>query len=290
MVPMVENRGRLRMAAIISLFLDPMGIFEGKRIWITGASSGIGEALAHACRAEGAELILSARRMSELERVAAQLTSDQKQTAVTLQVLDVADTASIPGIVSSVIERTGGIDILINNAGISQRSYAAETALEVDRRIMEVNFFGTVALTKAVLPGMLDRRSGMIIVISSISGKFGFYLRSAYAASKHALHGFFESLRMEVWQQGVRVMMVCPGKIRTNISLHALTADGSAHRSMDEGQAGGRAASELADRILLGIRRHEEEVFFGGPEMKAVWIKRFFPRLFSRLIRKQKPE
>jgi dehydrogenase/reductase SDR family protein 7B len=287
---MVENSDRLRMAAIISLFLEPMGTLEGKRIWITGASSGIGEALAHACRAQGAELILSARRMSELERVAAQLASDQKPTGITLQVLDVSDAASIPDIVSSVIAKTGSIDILINNAGISQRSYAAETSLEVDRRIMEVNFFGTIALTKAVLPDMLARNSGMIIVISSISGKFGFYLRSAYAASKHALHGFFESLRMEVWQQGVRVMMVCPGKIRTNISLNALKADGSTHRSMDDGQAGGRSARELADRILLGIRRNEEEVFFGGPEMKAVWIKRFFPRLFSKLIRKQKPE
>jgi short-subunit dehydrogenase len=287
---MVENSGRLRMAAIISLFLDHMARLEGKRIWITGASSGIGEAMAHACRAEGAELILSARRMSELERVAAQLACDQKTTGITLQVLDVSDTASIPGIVSSVIAKTGSIDILINNAGISQRSYAAETSLEVDRRIMEVNFFGTIALTKAVLPDMLARKSGMIIVVSSISGKFGFYLRSAYAASKHALHGFFESLRMEVWQQGVRVMMVCPGKIHTNISLNALKADGSTHRSMDDGQASGRSARELADRILLGIRRNEEEVFFGGPEMKAVWIKRFFPRLFSTLIRKQKPE
>jgi dehydrogenase/reductase SDR family protein 7B len=262
---------------------------QGKRIWITGASSGIGEALAHACRAEGAELILSARRMAELERVAAQLASINSPAAITLQALDVSDTATIPGIVSGVIEKTGGIDILINNAGISQRSYAVDTALDVDRRIMEVNFFGTVALTKALLPQMLAQKSGTIIVISSISGKFGFYLRSAYAASKHALHGFFESLRMEVFREGVRVMLVCPGKIRTNISLHALTADGSTHSSMDDGQAGGRSASDLADRILLGIRRNEEEVFFGGPEMKAVWIKRFFPRIFSRLIRKQKP-
>jgi short-subunit dehydrogenase len=196
--------------------------------------------------------------MAELERVASQLASINSTAAITLQVLDVSDTAAIPGIVSGVILQTGGIDILINNAGISQRSYAVDTSLEVDRRIMEV---------KAVLPDMLARKSGMIIVISSISGKFGFYLRSAYSASKHALHGFFESLRMEIWKEGVRVMLVCPGKIRTNISLNALKADGSAHQTMDEAQASGESA-----------------------EMKAVWIKRFFPRLFSKLIRKQKPE
>ena len=267
-----------------------MGILTGKRIWITGASSGIGEALAQACREEGAELILSARRMSELERVAGRLAAFNSTAGINLQALDVSDTAATQGVVSAVIEKCGGIDILINNAGISQRSYAAETSLDVDRRIMEVNFFGTVALTKAVLPGMLARKSGMIIVISSISGKFGFYLRSAYSASKHALHGFFESLRMEVHRNGIGVMLVCPGKIQTNISLNALTADGTAHQSMDQGQAEGRSARELADRILLGIRRNEEEVFFGGPEMKAVRIKRLVPPLFARLLRKQKPE
>jgi len=262
---------------------------NGRVVWITGASSGIGKALALSCRRAGAHLVLSSRRAGELALVEASL-PPVADAGVLVLPLDVSDTSAAPDAVQKVLERFGRVDVLVNNAGVSQRSLASETPLDVDRRIMEVNYFGPVALSKAVLPHMLDASGGRIVVVSSISGKFGYHLRSAYAASKHALHGFFESLRMEVWQQGVRVMMVCPGKIRTNISLHALTADGSAHRSMDEGQAGGRAASELADRILLGIRRHEEEVFFGGPEMKAVWIKRFFPRLFSRLIRKQKPE
>lgn len=267
-----------------------MGRLDGKRIWITGASSGIGEALAIACRAEGAELILSARRLAELERVSRELEAAGKMPAIHLEVMDISQTDALPAQVASVTDKYGPIDVLINNAGISQRSYAAETTLEVDRKIMEVNFFGTIALTKAVLPGMIARKSGMIVVISSISGKFGFYLRSAYSASKHALHGFFESLRMELYRDGIKVMMVCPGKIKTNISLNALTADGTAHRSMDEGQASGKSADALAARILQGIFRNEEEVFFGGPEMKAVWMKRFFPRLFSKIIRKQKPE
>jgi short-subunit dehydrogenase len=155
---------------------------------------------------------------------------------------------------------------------------------------MDVNYFGTVALTKAVLPGMLQRGSGAIVVISSISGKFGFYLRSAYAASKHALHGFFDSLRMEVWKQGLEVMIVCPGKIRTNISVNALTADGSTHGLMDPGQEAGRSPEDLAEKIIRGLERGQEELYFGGPEMKAIWIRQYFPKLFSRLIRKQKPE
>jgi short-subunit dehydrogenase len=162
--------------------------------------------------------------------------------------------------------------------------------VEIDRRIMEVNYFGTIALTKAVLPSMVAQKSGQIIVISSISGKFGFYLRSAYAASKHALHGFFDSLRMEVFKEGVRVMIVCPGKIRTRISVNALKADGTVHGVMDPGQDMGRTPEDLARRILKGLRRGEEEVYFGGKEMKAVWIRQYFPRLFSNLIRKQKPE
>lgn len=266
-----------------------MGRLAGKVVWITGASSGIGEALAVACWREGASLVLSARRMEELQRVSEGLPAQGQGEKMILK-MDVADTQSVDELTGQVIEKFGRIDILINNAGISQRSYAAETPLDIDRRIMEVNYFGTVALTKAVLPYMLEKRSGAVIVISSISGKFGFYLRSAYSASKHALHGFFESLRMEVWKDNVHVMLVCPGKIRTNISIHALKADGQSFNQMDEGQAEGLPAEVCAARIIKGLLAREEEVFIGGPEMKAVWIKRLFPRLFSRLIRRQKPE
>lgn len=263
--------------------------WRGKVVWITGASSGIGEALAKAFWKKGANLVLSARRASELERVCQELGHAPGQSVMSL-VIDVAETQQAAGWVRQVMGVYSQLDVLVNNAGVSQRSYAKETSLEIDRRIMEVNYFGTVALTKAVLPYMLKAGSGDIVVISSISGKFGFYLRSAYAASKHALHGFFESLRMEVWKEGLRVMLVCPGKIRTNISLNALTSDGSTHGVMDQGQDAGKSPEALAERIIRGLERGEEEVNFGGGEMKALWIKRFFPRLFSRLIRKQKPE
>jgi short-subunit dehydrogenase len=263
--------------------------WNGRVIWITGASSGIGEALAHAFWKRGASLVMSARRGDELERVRMDLGMRPAQHIMTI-VMDVTDTTSLRHHVNLVHDFYGKVDVLINNAGISQRSWAADTPLEVDRRIMDVNFFGTVALTKAVLPGMISAGSGAIVVISSISGKFGFYLRSAYAASKHALHGFFDSLRMEVWKKGLEVMIVCPGKIRTNISVNALTADGTSHGRMDPGQEAGRSPEALAEKIIRGLEKGQEEIYFGGPEMKAVWIRQYFPKLFSRLIRKQKPE
>lgn len=263
--------------------------FEGKSVWITGASSGIGEALAQEFWSQGADLVLSARRREELERVRASLPASQGRRCMILP-MDVTDTSSVPGLVEAVKAEFGRVDVLVNNAGISQRSWTSETPLEVDRRIMEVNFFGTVALTKGVLPLMLERKSGLIIVISSVAGKFGFYLRSAYSASKHALHGFFESLRMEVHRDGVGVMLVCPGRVQTAISLNALTAEGKPHNVMDEGQRQGVPADVCARRIVSAAVKGEEEIFIAGREMKGIWLKRFFPRLFSRLIRRQKPE
>lgn len=262
---------------------------NGRVVWITGASSGIGRALAMSCRREGAHLVLSSRRPEELARVEASLPPCETADVLVLP-LDVSDTSSSPGAVETVLSRFGRVDVLVNNAGVSQRSLASETPLDVDRRIMEVNYFGPVALTKALLPHMLAAGGGRIVAVSSISGKFGYHLRSAYAASKHALHGFFESLRMELHHCGIRVTMVCPGRIRTDISLHALRADGSEYRQMDEGQLKGRSAEDCADRIVKGILADEEEVYFGGREMAALWIKRFLPSLFSRMMRNRGPD
>lgn len=266
-----------------------MGKLAGKVVWITGASSGIGEALTNSFWKEGAHLVLSSRRLSELERVKKGLETSGNQRVFVLP-MDLSDTLASQRLAEEVLREFGQIDILVNNAGVSQRSYAIDTPLDIDRKIMEVNFFGTVSLTKAVLPYMVQRKSGLIIVISSISGKFGFYLRSAYSASKHALHGFFESLRMEVFKDNVKVLIVCPGKISTTLSLHALTADGGTHNSMDESIREGMPADLCAERILKGVKNEEEEIFIGGKEIRAVWIKRLFPKLFSRLIRKQKAE
>ncbi|MDP1802560.1 MAG: SDR family oxidoreductase [Bacteroidota bacterium] len=264
-----------------------MSAFKDKVIWITGASSGIGEALALQLAKKEARLILSARREDELKRVGA-LT---KLPDLDLMILpfDLSDTKNASGLTAQVMNKFGRIDILINNGGYSQRSEAIETPIEIDRQLMEVNYFSYVALTKAVLPYMKRQKSGHIIAISSIAGKFGFYLRSSYSAAKHALHGFYESLRLETEKHGIKTMIVCPGKIKTNVSLNAVTATGASHNKMDESHEDAISAEVCADQIIAGILNNKEEIYIGGKEILMVKIKRFFPKLFSKLIRKQSP-
>jgi short-subunit dehydrogenase len=161
--------------------------------------------------------------------------------------------------------------------------------MEIFRKIMEINLFGAVLLSKYVLPVMLKNGGGHIVATSSISGKFGFNLRSAYAASKHALHGFFESVRLENYKENIRVTIVCPGRVRTNISLNALTAEGKAHGKMDDGQDGGISAESCAKQILKAIRKNKKEVLIGGKELLMVHFKRFTPFIFNRIIRNIKP-
>jgi short-subunit dehydrogenase len=234
-------------------------------------------------------LILSARNENDLRRV--QRENGLSDNSCLILPLDLSDSSSMGKIAAEAIDRFGEVDILINNGGVSQRSFARDTPLELDRKIMEVNYFGTVALTKSILPHMIRRRSGQIVVISSVSGKFGFYLRSAYAASKHALHGFFETLRMELHKDNISVLIVCPGRIATAISQHALTASGEANNRSDANQRIGMDVNECAARILQGISKGKEEIFVGKPkEHMALLMKRFFPSLFSRLIRNQKAE
>jgi len=262
--------------------------FRDKVIWITGASSGIGEALVYALAVKGAKLVLSSRREGELERVKQNCKTNRDN--ILILPLDLSETKNMDLLTEKVLQKFGRIDILINNGGVSQRSYAKDTPLGIDRKIMETNFFGTIALTKSVLPQLLKQKSGHVVVVSSISGKFGFYLRSAYSASKHALQGFFESLRMEVFADNIKVLIVCPGKIKTDISVNALTETGNKHNKMDEQQESKMSAEACAKKIMDGIKYNKEEIFIGGKELRAVWIKRFFPGLFSKLIRKQKAE
>lgn len=265
-----------------------MNSFKNKVVWITGASSGIGEALAMAMAKEGAKLILSSRRTDELERVKTSLHLPDEDVFVLT--LDLANTSAITTLTQKVIEKYGRIDVLVNNGGVSQRALTKDTPLDLDRKIMEVNYFGTIAITKSVLPYMLQQKSGNIVTISSIAGKFGFYYRSAYSAAKHALHGFFESLRMEIYKDNVNVLIVCPGKVKTNISVNALTEDGSKHNKMDPSTESGTSAADCAAQIIQALKSNQEEIFIGGKELRAIWIKRFFPKLFSKLIRKQKQE
>ena len=271
--------------SITSLYFQHMKQLKDKIVWITGATSGIGEALVYALAKEGAKVILSARRKEELERVvkASGLTDGN----CLVLPLDLAENSDYSAQLKHAIEKFGRIDILINNGGISQRSLARDTRLEVDRKIMEVNFFGTVSLTKAVLPTMLDQKSGLIVVTSSAVGKFGSPWRSGYSASKHALHGFFDSLRAECYDDGLRVLIVCPGFIQTNVSMNALTGNGEKLNQMDSATAQGLTASEAAHQIVAAIKSGKEEVNVAGfKEKLGVWVKRHFPSIFSVMIRK----
>jgi len=257
--------------------------YQDKVVWITGASAGIGAALAKAFAERGATLALSARRRSHLDAVRAHCVQSERHRVVPL---DLTDAAAIPVVAGTVLAQLGRVDVLVNNGGLTQRSLAKDTLLAVDRCLMETNYFGAVALTKAVLPSMLARRQGDIVVVSSLVGHFSTPLRSAYAASKHALHGFFDALRAEVHADGLHVMIVCPGYVRTEISLHALTADGSPQGSMDAGQAAGMSPEECASRILAGLDRRKDEIVIGGRETRYLLLHRFFPSLFRRILRR----
>ncbi len=257
--------------------------FENKTVWITGASSGIGEQMAYAFAKEGASLILSARRENALLSVKNNCINPEKVHVLTL---DLVNQDVMPDKVNQALSMTGQIDVLVNNGGVSQRAKVQETDMSVYRKLMEVNYFGTIALTKALLPHFIQRKTGQIVVISSLMGKFSSPLRTGYAAAKHALHGFFEGLRAEHHDDGLCVTMVCPGFIATNVSMNALDGQGEKRHIMDEKTAKGIAPDVCARKIVNATSRQKQEVYIGRSEILAIYIKRFFPSLLSRIIRK----
>jgi dehydrogenase/reductase SDR family member 7B len=261
--------------------------FHGKTIWLTGASSGIGEALAYELAGYSTTLILSSRRREELERVAEKCR--EKGCKCFVYLLDLENQEQIKEVSEKILKDFKTVDILINNGGISQRSLANETPVEIDRRIMEVDFFSGVTITKKLLPSMLDKGFGHIVVISSITGIFGFPQRSAYSAAKHAIHGFYEALWAELQSKGIRVTIVCPGRVHTNVSLNALTKSGEAYGVMDHGQAGGVSAIYCAKKILKAVEKNKVETYIGGKELLMIYFKRYIPWLFYKLVTKVQP-
>lgn len=259
--------------------------FAGKIVWITGASSGIGEATAQAFAREGARLVLSSRREGELERVRRTCARPNEHVIVPL---DLARGETFAGAVAEVLSRCGRIDVLINNGGVSQRAFALEATEATERALMEVDYFGPVALTKAVAPSMRARKNGHVVVISSVMGYLGTPGRSSYAAAKHALHGYFDSLRAELWREGIRVTIVCPGYVQTAVSANALGPRGEAHRRTDETHRRGITADKCAAAILRAVAQRREEVAVGGNEVFGIYLKRFAPWLLSRIVRKMK--
>jgi short-subunit dehydrogenase len=258
---------------------------QNKVIWLTGASSGIGEALVYELAKKNVRMILSSRRTEELERVKGNCPRES-QPGIRILPLDLTQPTTLKLSTEAAIQIFGHIDILINNGGISQRSLVKDTSLDVDRRIMEVNYFGTIALTKYLIPHFIKRKGGHFVTVSSLTGKFGTRFRSGYAASKHALHGFFDAVRAEHYADHIDVTMVCPGFIHTPITFSALTGDGTTLNKMDEAQFKGKPADWCARKMITAIERKKQEVYIGGREVWAAYIKRLFPGLFSLIIRK----
>jgi len=254
--------------------------------WITGASSGIGEALAFQLTALGCSLVLSSNQPEELEKIHLQIVKNGGKCKVVP--FDLADSSKIQVAAQEAISAFGRIDLLFNNGGISQRSLIKETPIENDRRIMEINYFSNITLTKCVLPQMIQNGGGHIAVTSSLSGLFGFPLRSAYCASKHALHGFYESMRIEYKNDHIKVTIACPDRVKTRISYNALNSLGEAYGKMDERQDKGITADQCAKEIIKAVRKEKFIVLIGGLERISVYLKRYFPALFYRMIAKVK--
>jgi short-subunit dehydrogenase len=263
--------------------------FNDKVIWITGASSGIGEALAYAFSASGTKLILSSRRANELERVRLACAKPERVKVIPL---DLMDHGLFDAKTTEAIAAFGQIDVLVHNGGITQRGLVVETSMDVQRKVMEVDYFSYVALTQAVLPHFVQRKSGRFVVVSSVMGKIGTPLRSAYAAAKHALHGYFDCLRAEVVSLGIGVTVLTPGYIRTNISLHAVTKDGSPLGKASVNIERGLAADKAAAQILRVVSRRKNEAYIGkmGGDRMALWMSRWAPGVFMRMAPKLIPK
>jgi len=260
-----------------------MGSIAKKTVWITGASSGIGEALTYELNKMGCKLIVSARNETALQQVK---NNDDNSDFVKIIPLDLENYCAMALKVKEAIASFGGIDILINNAGISQRSYIVDTDFAVYKKLMDINYLGTVALTKALLPHFLTQQNGHFVTVTSLMGKFGSPLRSGYCGAKHALHGFFDVLRMEHEKDGVDITLICPGFVQTNIAKNALTGDGSSQNQEDSATANGMSSKILSHKMIGAIEKRKFEVYLGGKETFAVYLKRFFPRLLHRVVLK----
>jgi short-subunit dehydrogenase len=261
-----------------------MNAINGKVVWITGASSGIGEALAYELANRNCKLILSARNLKALETVKSKCLNAE----VMILPFDLSDFDNAKNHVEKAIAAFGKIDILVNNGGVSQRSLIAETEFEVDKKLIEVDYLGTVALTKALLPHFIKNNKGHFVTITSLMGKFGSPYRSGYCGAKHALHGFFDVLRMEHQRDNINVTLICPGFIQTNVAKNALTANGSKQNVDDAATQQGMPTSVFAKKIVKAVESEKFEAYIGGKEIMGVYLKRIFPKWLHYLVLKSK--
>lgn len=250
---------------------------EKSWVWITGATSGIGKALAEEYARNGFKVIASGRNVEKL----VELSSRFPENCVIIP-LDVTDEESRFAAIKTVQKHTQQLSVLIHSAGVSQRSKASETSLTTVKKLFEVNFFGLIELNRLCLP--LLGSGSTIGVMSSLVGKFSTPFRTSYSASKHALDGYFDGLQYELNPEGIRICMIYPGYIKTDISINALTANGNSYGKMDKTQEQGMSAEKCAAEIFTGIQKGKRELIIGGSETNGLWLKRFFPGLLKKII------
>lgn len=261
-------------------------VLANKVVWITGASGGIGEALARELAADGARLILSARRQHELDRVRSSLANSAQHL---LLPLDITDDAAISAAIDTIRQQIGGLDWLINNAGISQRALIVDTSLITERKLFEVDYFAQINLTKQALPLLLADGGGKVVFVSSVAGLVGTQYRGSYSAAKAALHLWANSLRAEMFDHGLTVATIFPGFVKTNVSHNALTGDGSALGKMDEAQANAMSAEQFAAKAVTALVKDEQYIVIGGlKERLGAWMSRLSPALLYKMVRKSK--
>ena len=259
---------------------------NNKVIWITGASGGIGEALARELAAGGARLVLSARRQSELERVRASLANSTQHLLLSL---DITDNTAVANAIVTIQQQIGGLDWLINNAGISQRALITDTTIETERKLFEVDYFAQINLTRQALPLLLADGGGKVVFISSVAGLVGTQYRGSYSAAKAALHLWANSLRAEMFNKGLSVATIFPGFVKTDVSLNALTGDGSALGSMDDAQANAMSAEAFAEKAVKTLLKDKNYIVIGGlKERLGALVSRLSPELLYKMVRKSK--
>ena len=256
-----------------------------KIVWITGASSGIGEALVKIYAHRGEKLILSSRNFTALERVKSECDNPGN---IKILPIDLNDFDAAPALVQKAYDFFGRIDILINNAGVSQRSLIADTQFDVFKKLIEIDYLGTVALSRALLPFFLKQGGGHYVVVSSVMGKYGSPFRSGYAAAKHALHGFFDVMRMEHRKDNIDVTIICPGFVRTPIAMNSLRGDGSVLGVDDLATRKGMQVEDFARKMVRSVDQKKWEVSFGGKERLGVSLKKLSNKLLHSIVIRSK--
>ena len=261
-----------------------MSFYKDKVIWMIGCSSGIGRAMAIAFAKEGAKMILSSRREDELQLLAKEIGIPENTLVLPVDLENLGDTSIL---IANGLKRFEKIDFFINCGGVGQKGFVEENPIDVDRKVFEVNFFGGIALTKAVIPIMKSQGFGHIVAVSSLLGKFGLSEYATYSASKHALYGYYETLRQELLSDGIHVNILCPGTVNTRVTYNFILPDGSKFNEAMPAQENGMLPSTFAKHALTALRKNKQHAVIASlSERIALLFKQYFPNLFYWMINK----